>query len=886
MDYRQTVRDEATKIGMDPNLAEAMMIQESAGNPNAVSPKGAQGLLQLMPATAKELGVDPADPLQNIQGGLRYAKAQIDKYGVPAGLAAYNAGPGRVSKTGDFTELPGETQDYVPKIMNRAAMIAETQGKAPALTAGPDLPTLLKGFEKAKAAGDAESTTEIGGLIAQKYGSALEKANAAGDTEAVTEISASLAQFQAPAAPPGAPGPEKAPVVAPAASPEAAEPPADFAKLGRTIYKAYKGSDFKGDDAKAAEFAKQFGSDFRWNSGSMAKTAATISGWSDEAKQAFLDLQRAYDAEPNFSGETLGRVAESVLTDPVTYLTMGAGKVIGKGAQAGTGKVVQAAVERQLGKQLAAKVASTAGKGAATGATMAAGQDSLTQTANIGAGGQDEYDASQTVKAAGLGGTLGAALGKVADKLTGSAAVRKLAQNAGSEEGAKVDAEIIQKLRDVSENPNFRGQPVRAEQLNTVAKGFITEADDAVRTVGAKEAAAQGSDAKTLRSALQNWKALTADEVDNLRGTPLGDSVADSVVKAQRTRSITAEQEAVGGIPKLVRSTLDVLPIPAPLRFAGRAVLGGGQSRKQTVADLLRPANLKAAQRISSDLGPSGAARSGDNLRALAQDALARQQAAAVAVVPRRRASTELEKIISKAQTQSDEGLSQARVFQQGLEEGVNEPVDLLRLAKKPPAPPSQIDQFIAGGMPETLHANAGPFQGLQAYVNAPAEDILNHLREIAGRSPAQAKVVEKALTPGTTMRRKEFYALQNQLQDKFGKKAPAPALAGSPAGPGALSSDVDAVGETIRSRPAYDNAAKVRQKVYSDAESSLSSSGLPEAAQAAAKKALHELKSGSPRNADAVLAKVQNHLASLPPEQQAGVEAALESALRFYRNQ
>lgn len=120
MDWREQARLAAIQAGVDPDLFTRLVQQESGFNPNARSPVGAQGLAQLMPATARELGVDPSDPMQNLAGGAKYFRQQMDRFQDPAlALAAYNAGPSRVAKAGGIPNI-AETQNYVRAIMGGA----------------------------------------------------------------------------------------------------------------------------------------------------------------------------------------------------------------------------------------------------------------------------------------------------------------------------------------------------------------------------------------------------------------------------------------------------------------------------------------------------------------------------------------------------------------------------------------------------------------------------------------------------------------------------------------------------------------------------------------------------------------------------------------------
>lgn len=122
----QKVQEAAKQAGVDPTLATAVAFAESGLNPKATSPKGAIGIMQLMPATAKQLGVDPADVDENIRGGVQYLKEQIDTFNDPVkALIAYNAGPNsKFFKTGDLKDLPNETLDYVTRVTSMAPIAA------------------------------------------------------------------------------------------------------------------------------------------------------------------------------------------------------------------------------------------------------------------------------------------------------------------------------------------------------------------------------------------------------------------------------------------------------------------------------------------------------------------------------------------------------------------------------------------------------------------------------------------------------------------------------------------------------------------------------------------------------------------------------------------
>jgi len=117
--YDKYIRDSAAKYGVDPALIYAVIERESSGNPMASSGKGAKGLMQLVDATAKDMGVrDVYNPKENIEGGTKYLRMMLDRFegNVPLALAAYNSGPGNVEKYGGLPPFR-ETEEYVSRVM-------------------------------------------------------------------------------------------------------------------------------------------------------------------------------------------------------------------------------------------------------------------------------------------------------------------------------------------------------------------------------------------------------------------------------------------------------------------------------------------------------------------------------------------------------------------------------------------------------------------------------------------------------------------------------------------------------------------------------------------------------------------------------------------------
>lgn len=120
--FEREIGTAAAESGLPPSLILAVVMEESGGDPQVRSPKGATGLMQLMPATAEELGVkDATSPAQNLSGGSQYLARMLRRYEgrLDLALAAYNAGPGNVDRAGRRVPKFVETQRYVRKVMER-----------------------------------------------------------------------------------------------------------------------------------------------------------------------------------------------------------------------------------------------------------------------------------------------------------------------------------------------------------------------------------------------------------------------------------------------------------------------------------------------------------------------------------------------------------------------------------------------------------------------------------------------------------------------------------------------------------------------------------------------------------------------------------------------
>jgi soluble lytic murein transglycosylase-like protein len=177
VELRQIVERISTEHGVDPKLIDALVRVESSYNPNAVSRKGAMGLMQLMPETAERLDVEnPFDPAQNVRGGVKEFSRLVRRYGgnLQLALAAYNAGEGAVAK---YRGVPpyDETRSYVSKILSlytgRPYRLAGSYRAAPVrMLKSPGGSTIITNVGSSRASGQVEGTRIQGGPLRGGFG--------------------------------------------------------------------------------------------------------------------------------------------------------------------------------------------------------------------------------------------------------------------------------------------------------------------------------------------------------------------------------------------------------------------------------------------------------------------------------------------------------------------------------------------------------------------------------------------------------------------------------------------------------------------------------------------------------------------------------------------
>lgn len=696
MDYRALVRQVASEAGLDPNIAEAVLHRESAGNPDAVSSKGATGLMQLMPSTARELGVDPRDPIQNIKGGVTYLKQQIDKFGVPGGIAAYNAGPGRVSKTSSFQELPAETQAYVPAVMNRAALIAAKGGTmTDSATQSPrslGISDYISAFEKAKAADDQTALSEIGTALQSQFDSALEKAKAAGDQAAVDEITSVRSKYvlgktavEAPKVPqPSVAAPVKAPVAA--AAPKAGN---DYAELGK------KGLRALDDLVRGAADTLTFG-----YADEIAAKLDSLTGGGQSGKTNYADAlaaQRQRDKEGG-AARLVGQVAGSMVVPAGVAGSMTSGSRL---VRAGGGAVA----------------------GGVQGFLYGAGSS--------------EGDAKARLEGAIQGAKTNALIGGVTAGLLPATVAQKgskFISNAGSDADAALNAEIAARARQEFLNParavNGNLPPMGAKELNAkVTNSFLREGIDVVNQLP-KDSEVR----KPFLDALRRGVGNTQDELEKLSALPGGDAVVAIINKAQRADKMTAAMPADNNmLVKGIRIGADyALPgvISKPLNY----LLNNRKTREEVGKGVVKQGG-EIAENVLERVGPSAATTALDDLAAMAQKAQASRQAM-ISQAQAKKAADLAQQLVNRNQVLGQTRMPLGGGFQELLQGGqsglnmtTNQAIDGLRLVSRMDknSPVSQAAQSILRSEP-VKDPNA--FYGVQ--------NILRRLSE-EGKVPSGA---------------------------------------------------------------------------------------------------------------------------------------------------
>lgn len=403
--------------------------------------------------------------------------------------------------------------------------------------------------------------------------------------------SASAAPQQAPAAP-------QQPQAKPTLTDAGMNSDPTWIANAKRLYKETEGKDFTGKDADAADWLKNYVAQTNWN---LAGTGTTIrdamTKLSPEGKQALLSSIKSYEDAPT-SWESVGRAAKGIVTDPTTWLTGGVGglitKTLGRKAAAeGVKQAIKSGLEKEL-------VTSATKKAVGTGAAYGAVSDLGQQGVQIAADGQDGVDLGRTATAATIGGATGGALNKLVDTAMGRSAVRDFVKGAGTEEQARVKAEIAKDYADIAKNPRLmevddQGQAKIATKLRNVQNGsYVGQVEDALKTV----------DPELLKKydvvrALKEREIIPPEKLKAIRDTPNGGVLADAIEKMQTAATLTGPKPASGSLgAKLLRGSIVYGPkaIASGLGYSGAGPLGA-------LAGIVAPSGSKGfAERLTGKL--------------------------------------------------------------------------------------------------------------------------------------------------------------------------------------------------------------------------------------------------------------------------------------------
>lgn len=767
MDYRAYAREQAQRYGLDPALVEAVMAAESAGNPNAVSKKGAIGLMQLMPETARELGVNPKDPLQNIEGGVRYLKQQVDRYGVEGGLAAYNAGGGRYEKSGrNLNAMPDETRAYVPNVMNRFNTIAQGGSVTQDTTSRPKrtIAQNRASLEKATAAGDQGAIDYYTNLITTASQSALKKAQDANDTEAVahyTNILSSVTKQPSTGTAPAITEP-------PPLSPEDVQPPPDindptYASTTSSFStpQITEGGAILTGRRKGIAGGKQVTPEDSLGKVLQKATDEAVRGAADALTFGYADELAAKAGSSLGFNPTINDTTPLIPDQPKTYQDILASERA-IDAQGGVPRLVGQVGGSLLAPTLAIRGLDTLGRGGRTlaGAATGGAQGFL---AGTGAG---EGDWANRVESGIIPGLIGTAAGGTLGALMPATTPQKVNQfirEAGSPEQAATNAEIIKRLQTEFNNPAraaFGSTPDlgRAEVNALVTKDILKQAKDVVATLP------KSVDKAKLMQAL-NTEKVSQRTLDELASIPGGSDVVNVINQAVTSSRMTAPIPASDNIVlRGLRGLSDVLPIPSVINRNIINPLLSGRTTSQGVTSNLINKYGGLTEDILAKTGVSPATASMENLSAMASKAVAKQQAAALKT-SQDKATKAAQELVDRNAVLKETRMPLGGGFQellQGGRSGLNltsdQAIEALRLASTKGAgtPVGQAADIIRRSGGDVTDSNA--FYGLQNQIRKFKEQGVLSPDTGALTQPVSDMASTVAKTAGTSRVPSEFF--------------------------------------------------------------------------------------------------------------------------------